>query len=368
MEQAQIEADLFGPEYVVKVYNPKFNVWGFLVIDNTMRGPGKGGIRMTPTVTEGEVFRLARAMTYKNALADIPFGGAKSGIQFDPKAHTKAEKKELITWFAHLLKPFIPKLYIAGPDINTTEKEMQWFVTALGDRKAATGKPSWLGGLPHELGSTGFGVAESAKTALKFRGIEVRGATAAIEGYGNVGTFAHKFLEGAGAKVVAVSDSKGGIYLDAGLPYKELMKVKAKTGSVVNFPGGKKIDGKAIFELAVDVLIPCAQPDVINKENVDKVKAKIIVEGANIPMREEFEEALWERGVLVIPDIAANSGGVISSYAEYKGYGKERMFKMVKEKVLNATTLVLERSQRTKKSPRRAALAIAAERVLKTGM
>ena len=367
MEQTEIEAGPFGPEYVVKVYNPKFKVWGFLVIDNTRRGPGKGGIRMTPTVSEVEVSRLARAMTYKNALADIPFGGAKSGIQFDPKTHTGAEKKEIIKWFARALKPFIPKLYIAGPDINTTEKEMSWIATELGDRKAATGKPSWLGGLPHELGSTGFGVAEAAKITLEFKKIPVKGATVAIEGYGNVGTFAHKFLEEAGARIVAVSDSKGGIYIPVGLPYKELMKVKAKTGSVVNFSGGRKIDGKAIFELAADVLIPAAQPDVINKENIDKVKAKIIVEGANIPIRGEFEEALWKREVLVVPDIIANAGGVISSYAEYKGYSKDRMFKMVKEKVSKATREVMERAAKTKKLPRKVAMQIASERILKNG-
>ena len=204
-----MKGDTLGPSYVIQMYNPKHDVWAVTVIDNIGRGPGKGGIRMTGTVGVEEVSRLARAMTLKCAMADLPFGGAKSGIMVDPKTISKEAKREIVVWFGEQLRMYAPKYYISAPDINMAEEEMRWFVEGHGDPKAITGKPKDLGGLPHELGSTGFGVAHSAKMALEFKGIPVQGATIAIEGYGNVGVFAHKFLEEMGAKIVAVSDSRG---------------------------------------------------------------------------------------------------------------------------------------------------------------
>lgn len=353
-----------GPEYILKVYNPKFNVWGFLVIDSTILGPGKGGIRMTAGVSEEEVLRLARAMTLKNALADIPFGGAKSGIVFNPDLSGEKTKKEIIEWFAKKLKPFCPKYYIAGPDINTGEKEMEWFVGATGEKKSATGKPLRLGGLPHELGSTGFGVVQAVKVALEFLGVDIKKSAVAIEGFGNVGSFTFKFLNEMGAKIVAVSDSRGAIFNKRGLDYGKVIEVKSKTGSVANYRDARKIKNKAIFETEVDVLIPAALPDVINKENVGKIKSKIIVEAANIPIKERFERMLHKKGVLIVPDIVANSGGVISSYAEYKGYGKDKMFDLVKEKITKSARRILSAAEENKKLPRDIALEIASERIL----
>lgn len=353
-----------GPEYILKVYNPKFNVWGFLVINSTVLGPGKGGIRMTAGVTEKEVSRLARAMTLKNALADIPFGGAKAGIVFNPGLSDQKTKKEIIEWFARKLKPFCPKYYIAGPDINTGEKEMEWFVAATGDRKSATGKPIHLGGLPHELGSTGFGVSQATKVALETLGVDIKKSTVAIEGFGNVGSFAFKFLDEMGAKIVAVSDSRGAIFNKQGLDFDKVTEAKNKTGSVINYKDARKIKNKAIFEAEVDVLIPAALLDVINKENVNKIKSKIIIEAANIPAKEQFEKALHKKGILIVPDIVANSGGVISSFAEYKGYGKEKMFDLVKEKIIKSARHILDLSKQEKKFPRDIALKIASERIL----
>jgi glutamate dehydrogenase/leucine dehydrogenase len=352
------------PELTLKVYNPKLGVWGFVVVDNTKLGPGKGGIRMTASVTEEEVFHLARTMTYKNALANIPFGGAKAGIVYDPKrAKTPADKKKIIEWFGRAIKPLVPQLYIAGPDINTGEKEMGWLVGALGTKKGATGKPKRLGGLPHELGSTGLGVAEAAKIALEALKLPLAESAVAIEGFGNVGTFAAKFLTEAGAKIVAVSDSKGTVYEPNGLDYKKLMKVKKQTGSVVNYPSGQKLPGTAIFELPVTVLIPAALPDVINEHNQAKVKAKIIVEGANLPVSEAVEEKLHYRKILVIPDIIANAGGVISSYAEYKGFTADKMFSLVREKVSNNVREVIAGSQKTGLPLRQVALNLAKKKL-----
>ncbi|HEY4476828.1 MAG TPA: Glu/Leu/Phe/Val dehydrogenase [Candidatus Paceibacterota bacterium] len=356
-------SDNIGPRYVIKVRNHELGVEGILVIDNTNLGPGKGGIRMTSTVGEEEVLRLARAMTYKNALAGIPFGGAKAGITFDPKTVDSKRKKKVVEWFARELKPFLPKLYIAGPDINMTEKEMAVFVQAVGIRQVATGKPKRLGGLPHELGSTGFGVAEAVKIALAHCGLPLAGARVAIEGFGNVGIFAARFLTEAGLKIVAVSDSKGTVYNRNGLLWKELLKVKKAKGSVINFLNSEKLDNSKVFTLPVDVLIPAALPDVINVGNADQVEARVIVEGANIAVTPEAEAKLISRGVLIVPDVVANAGGVISSYAEHRGYSTDKMFKLVKQKITKSVITVLTEAKKTGQSPRVVAMAIARRRL-----
>lgn len=359
----EINFDQWGPEKIIQTYNSKIKMKGILVIDNTALGPGKGGIRMTPTVSVQEVMRLARTMTWKNALAELPFGGAKGGIIADPKSMTNEQKKAVIQAYARSLREVCPSIYVAGPDVNTNEESMKWFSEAIGSRQACTGKPAEMGGIPHELGSTGFGVAHATKIALKYLKKDVAGATVAVEGYGNVGTFAHKFLSEWGAKVVAVSDSKGVIYNEKGLKYDELMKAKESTGSVINYKNGKKLANKEIFELNVDVLIPAALPDVINESNYNNVKAKIIVEAGNIVMSEDIEGKLHKKGILVVPDFAANAGGVISSWVEYIGKDAKYMFKVVEEKITKNVGLILEQSKKENITPRDAALKIAQERV-----
>ncbi len=374
--QPEIIFDDIGPEYVIRVYDPKLKFHGVAVLDNLNLGMAKGGIRMTGTVNPVEVSRLARAMSYKNALAGLPFGGGKSGIMVDPKPLSLKQKKAIIESFARMLRPFIPKYYIAGPDINTTEREMEWFAEAHGEWESVTGKPAAYTskkggktrrGLPHELGSTGFGVALSTKVALAFKEINLKGAEITIAGYGNVGVFAHKFLQEWGAKVVAVSDSSGTIYDRAGLDYTKLLAAKTKTGSVLNYPastGTKKLSRDVIYELSCDVMIPAASPDVIHEGNVDRVKAKIIVEGANIPMKEQFEKHLHKKDVLIVPDIIANAGGVISSYAEYKGFDAKKMFKLVEEKIVPNVNEVLAFTAKGGHAPREAAIKIARQRIL----
>ncbi len=345
------------PEYVLEVSDYKTGMWGVVVIDNTARGPGKGGIRFVPDITTKEVKGLARAMTYKNALADIPYGGAKAGIRGDPK---KVDKSAFIRAFAKKLKQIVPDLYIAGPDMNVTEKEMAVFADELGFN-ACTGKPSSMSGLPHELGSTGFGVAKATETTVDFLGKELNEMTVAIEGFGNVGTFTAKFLSEKGAKIVAVSDSKGTIYNEKGLDVEELIKVKKEKKTVTNYKDGKILSTKDLFELNVEILIPGARPNVITEKNVDKIKASIIVEAANIPMEIKIEEKLVDKGKIIIPDFVANAGGVISSHAELKGYSPEEMFKLVEEKIVKNTRLALEKSNG--KNIRSAAMKIAEERI-----
>ncbi len=349
------------PETVCCVYDAKLGMEGFLVIDSTVLGPGKGGIRMTPDVTEQEVVRLARTMTWKNALAGIPFGGAKAGIRWP--GGSPGLKKQFVQSFARALKPFMPGRYIAGPDVNSGEREMRWFATAAQDRRVATGKPRSLGGLPHELGSTGFGVAHAARIAAEVAGFPLRNATVAIEGFGNVGTFAMRHLTKLGARVVAVADSRGTAYRPSGLDFATLARLKARGRSVRDYPGARSLPHDRVFSLPVDILVPAAVTDAIHKGNWRSVKAKIIVEGSNIPMRESIERKFFTHGTVVVPDFVANAGGVISSYAEHRGYDAPRMFRLVEEKVVAAAREVLTESQRRHIPPRTVAMEIARRRV-----
>ncbi len=344
-------------EKVIEIRNEKLGFVAWTVIDNTARGPGKGGIRFVPDLTREEVEDLARAMTFKNAMADLPFGGAKSGIRADPRS---PDKERIIRAFARAIASFTPGEYIAGPDMNMGEREMAWIADEIGF-DAVTGKPSEMGGLPHELGSTGFGVAWATRVAADFMGLENR--TVAIEGFGNVGTFTAKFLSEWGFRIVAVSDSSGTIYNPEGIDVGELMRVKKEKGKVTLYPEGTVMDGKALFGLDVGILIPGARPNVITEDNWRDVKAGLIVEAANIPIPEEIEERLWKEGRTIVPDFVANAGGVISSYVETIHGTERQMFGMVEEKIRRNTTAVLERSAEKGISQRKAAMEIAAERV-----
>lgn len=368
-----IQQDEFGPEYVIRVYDPATGMRGVIVIDNTALGPGKGGIRMTHDVTEEEVFRLARTMTWKNALAGIPFGGAKSGIVF-PQGTPPEEKKALVQSFARRAAPFMPKYYIGGPDVNTGEREMQWIVEATGSWRSVTGKPANLCmaafgkkgekcGIPHEFGSTGFGVAHAASVAAELAGISMKGARVSIHGFGNVGTFAYKFLTEMGAKVVAIANHEGALAAEDGFDKKQIDGMIASHASLLSYRGAQRIAPEKFWSVPVDIMIPASVTDVIHKGNKAKIRAKIIIEGGNIPMQESVERELWKKGIVIVPDFVANAGGVISSYAEYRGYNPKRMFELVEKKIAAATRAVLGKALRTKKDPRAVAQEIAEERV-----
>jgi glutamate dehydrogenase (NAD(P)+) len=215
---------------VFEVYDPKTGWKGVLVIDNTALGPGKGGIRMTSSVSVEEVFLLARTMTWKCALAEVSFGGAKAGIIVDPKTISKQVKKKLIQSFSKAVKPLCPRMYIAAPDVGTGEVEMKWFAEANGSLKSCTGKPADMCvkprvkcGIPHEYGSVGFGVAHATMVALEHLGLEKDYLTVALEGFGNVGSFTGRYLSEAGVNLVAVSDSRGYIYNQEGLDFDDYL-------------------------------------------------------------------------------------------------------------------------------------------------
>ncbi len=360
-----VEYDGYGPEKIIQVYNPKVGLRGFLVIDNTALGPGKGGIRMTSTVTVDEVAKLARAMTWKCALAELPFGGAKSGIQCDSDMPSKERKAELMKAFAERVETFVPEKYVAAPDMNVGEDEMRIFSETVGTKKACTGKPKDMGGLPHELGSTGFGVFHATKVAAEHTGMDLADASVAIEGFGNVGSFVGKFLSEEGARLAGISDIKGLMYSKDGLEYDGLMDAVKKTGSVTGYKGkAEKMERHSIIGLDVDILVTAAVPDLVKMHEVPQVKAKIISQGSNIPMTREVEERLADAGKLVVPDFVANAGGVISSYVEFIEGTEKEMFEMIEKKITENTKYVLEHA-RDRGYTRRAAMSIAKDRLLK---
>ena len=302
-----------------KVFN------GYRVQHNNARGPFKGGIRYHPQVDIDEVRALSSWMTWKTATVDIPLGGAKGGIICDPKKMSVGEIERMTRRYAEEISIIIgPEKDIPAPDVNTGGKEMVWIMDTFSKLRGyncpgvITGKPQEVGGSLGRPEATSRGLVFCVREAAKRTGMNLKGATVAIQGYGNVGSFAHKLIErDFGSKVIAVTDSQGGIINEKGLKFEEVWAHKVKTGSVKNFPGSKPISNEEILELKVDVLLPCALENVITKDNAGKIKAKISGEGANGPTTFEADAILWKNGVLVLPDILANSGGVTVSYFEW---------------------------------------------------
>ncbi|MEX0668782.1 MAG: Glu/Leu/Phe/Val dehydrogenase [Candidatus Saccharimonadales bacterium] len=363
-----IKKDDLGPELVIEVYDPKIGLEGYLVIDNTNFGPGKGGIRMSDHVDRDEVCRLARAMSLKNALVDLPFGGAKGGILW-PKSRSD-DKQLLFETFIKAIRPYLGSYYVAAPDINTGEEEMGWLVDITGDKSSTTGKPVDKGGLSGKSASTGFGVAVAAEVASNNNGLELNDKSVAIDGYGTVGSYAFIELEDKGAKVVAVSDSNSGIYLEDGFDKVKLDELKNdRNRKLSEYPGSKEITHDELRTLDVDILILSSISDVITEDNYDRVKAKTIVQGANLPIAANIEEKLHDKGVDIIPDIVANAGGVIASWLEYQypNTTEDNMLEVIRQKISHSTKEVLQLCQDEDISTRKAAIRIAEEKISSGG-
>jgi glutamate dehydrogenase (NAD(P)+) len=303
---------------VVRVYT------GYRVHHNTSRGPSKGGIRYHPAVNLDEVKALAMWMTWKCAIVGIPYGGAKGGVVVDPKALSMRELEKLTRRYAAEILPLIgPDRDIPAPDVGTDEQIMAWIMdtysvnvghSALG---VVTGKPISVGGSKGRHDATSRGVMYITEATLKHQGRKVDETGVAIQGYGKVGAPAVRLLEELGCIVVAVSDVNGGVYNPEGLSWKGLAAHHADTGTVVGYPGGEAITNVELLEIDCDVLIPAALESQITEDNAGRIKAEIIVEAANGPTTPGADAILEERGVLVIPDILANSGGVTVSYFEW---------------------------------------------------
>jgi glutamate dehydrogenase (NAD(P)+) len=349
---------------------------GYRVQYNITLGPAKGGIRYHPGVSLDEVTALAAWMTWKCAVAHIPFGGGKGGVICDPTKMSKRELEALTRrYIAEIVDAIGPEKDVPAPDVNTNEQIMAWVMDTysmhVGHTSTAvvTGKPLELGGSLGRREATGRGVMIATRESAKHLGFDVNGATVAVQGFGNVGSISAQLLAEVGAKIVAVTDWKGGVYNPKGLDVQKLIEHVAQHKTVDGFPGADPLAGDKIFGLDVDVLIPAALENQITMDNAPGIKAKIVIEGANGPTTPDASKHLYDRGVFVVPDILANSAGVTTSYFEWvqDRYGyfwtEKEVNERLEAKMCEAFNAVLQTSLKYRVDMRTAAYIVAIGRV-----
>ena len=350
---------------------------GFRVQHNFSRGPAKGGLRFSTAVDLDEVRALAMWMTWKCALVDVPYGGAKGGVALEPREHSTAELERVTRRYTAEILPIIgPDVDIPAPDMGTDEQTMAWIMDTYSVSQGhtvpgvVTGKPISLGGSLGRASATSRGVAHVALMAMKARGIDPTTATAAVQGFGKVGRGAARFLAEAGVRVQAISDVDGAIWLEEGLDIARLGEHSDATGSVAGFDSSEQIDPASLLTLPVDVLVPAAVEGVLTEDNAPHVQARILVEGANGPTTQAADAILADRDVLVVPDILANAGGVIVSYFEWVQSNQAYQWResevndRLTERMTNAWHAVVEQASAKGISYREAATALAVSRVI----
>jgi glutamate dehydrogenase (NAD(P)+) len=361
----------------VQMDNGEIEVFtGYRVQYNITLGPAKGGIRYHPGVSLDEVTALAAWMTWKCAVAHIPFGGGKGGVICDPSRMSRRELEALTRrYVAEIIDAIGPEKDVPAPDINTNDQVMAWVMDTysmhVGHTETAvvTGKPVELGGSLGRREATGRGVMIATREAAKAAGFDMAGARVAIQGFGNVGSVSAQLLSELGAKIVAITDWRGGVHNAKGLDVKALEQYVEGHKTVDAFPGAERISNHEFFALDVDVLIPAAIENQITGDNVGSIRAKVVVEGANGPTTPEAHRKLHERGVLVVPDILANSGGVTASYFEWvqDRYGyfwtEKEVNERLEAKMCEAFDAVVQTSRRYKVDMRTAAYIVAIGRV-----
>jgi glutamate dehydrogenase/leucine dehydrogenase len=361
----------------IKMDNGKIGTFlGCRVQHNDARGPFKGGIRYHPNVSLDEVTALAMWMTWKCAVVDIPYGGAKGGVCCNPKEMSLGELERLTRRYTSLILDVIgPYRDVPAPDVYTDAQTMAWIMDTYSQFKGysvpecVTGKPISIGGSEGRTEATSLGVVICAREAAKVAGLRFKGATVAVQGYGNVGWNVAKIAYDMGCKVVAVSDSVGGIYCQEGLNPYAVYEYKSKTGSVVNYKGCKNITNEELLETKCDILIPAALENQITKANADKIKAKIVAEGANGPTTPEADRILNEKGIMLVPDILANSGGVTASYYEWvqnltrEHWTVEEVNRKLENKIVKAFNDVYNIAKKERSDMRTAALMLGVGRV-----
>jgi glutamate dehydrogenase (NAD(P)+) len=351
-------ADGLGPLKVIHVHEPSIGLKAVLVVDNVAKGPSIGGVRMAPDVSSEECFRLARAMTFKNAAAGLPHGGGKVVLYGDPKMD-KTKKEQLLRGLAQALRN--EESYIFAPDMGTDEECMAWIRDEIARVVAL---PREIGGIPlDEIGATGFGLSHVVDVALNYCDFELEGARLVVQGFGAVGKNVSRFLAARGAVLVAVADSSGAIHNPAGLDVNSLLALKDSGGSVTDYGDAEKLERDAVIDVECDIWIPAARPDVVNEANVHRLNTKLVVEGANIPFTPGAEKYLHEKGVLCVPDFIANAGGVICAAMEYHGASQAAALQTIEEKLRRNTEQVLEVSKREQILPREASMELAMQRV-----
>ena len=360
MEEIFRYADDLGPLKIIHIHEPSVGLRAVLVVDNVACGPSIGGVRMAPDVSTEEAFRLARAMTMKNAAAGLHHGGGKAVIFGDPKM--EPDRKELlIRAFACTVKDCLE--YIAGPDMGTDEMCMAWIQDEIG---RSVGLPREIGGIPlDEIGATGFGLSHAVDVVLDYCDFELQGARVVVQGFGSVGRHAARFLTKQGALLIGAADSRGAVHDPDGLSVAALVELKEQGKSVVDLPGAAKLAQDAVIDMECDIWIPAARPDVIHTDNVQRLRTKLIVQGANIPFTEDAEKVLFEHGVIVVPDFIANAGGVICAAVEYQGETQSVAFQVIEEKIRANTRQVMEEAKAGKIMPRQAAVELSVRRVKK---
>ena len=356
--------------------------YGYRVQHNQSRGPFKGGLRFHKDVDMEHFVALGEIMTWKTSLLDLPFGGAKGGINCNPHELSPGELETLTKRYAQRISMLIgPDRDIPAPDMGSGPREMAWIVDALSHNDgfnpaAVTGKPVELGGAHGRLEATGHGAALLACLALEEEGHDVTDTTVAIQGVGNVGTYAAKTLAQNGAKLVAISDSECGIFnadgLDVDKVLDQINKHKKEGGSLKELSGDfEAIDNEELLELEVNVLMPAAVGGVINEKNVEKIKADLVVEAANMPVTCDADSCLHERGVSIIPDILANAGGVTASYLEWVQnrqryqWGADENIQELQKRMKAAWKVVRDRAKEEDLNYRQAAYLVAVERIVK---
>ncbi len=311
--------------FPVKMDNGTTRVFtGFRVQHNLARGPAKGGLRYSPKTDIDEVRALAMWMTWKCALLGLPYGGAKGGVLCDPNAMSQGELERLTRRYTTEIDLLIgPESDIPAPDMGTNAQTMAWIMDTYSMHRGhtypavVTGKPVSIGGSEGRLDATGRGIVIMAREAARRMGMELEGATIAVQGFGNVGSVAARIFHEHGAKVVAVCDALGGLYNPEGLDIPSLLECSRRDGTLTTHPGGKKINSEELLELDVDILVPAALENQITSANANRVKARLIVEGANGPVTPAADQILDDRGIVLVPDILANAGGVVVSYFEW---------------------------------------------------
>jgi glutamate dehydrogenase (NAD(P)+) len=351
---------------------------GYRVQHNTSRGPGKGGVRFHQDVTLSEVMALSAWMTVKNAAVNVPYGGAKGGIRVDPKTLSAGELQRVTRRYTSEINIIIgPNKDIPAPDVNTNEKVMAWMMDTYSMNQGSTatgvvtGKPISLGGSLGRHEATGRGVFVVGCEAAARRGLDIKGAKVAVQGFGNVGGIAARLFAEAGAKVVAVQDHAATVVRDSGIDVNALQAYVAQNGSVAGFGGAETIKDRSLFwETDCDILIPAALEQQITEANAHKIRASIILEGANGPTTPKADDILHDKGVLIVPDVIANAGGVTVSYFEWvqdfssffwtEDEINQRLTRIMRE----AFTAVWQLAEEKKVSLRTAAFIVACTRVL----
>ena len=367
--ELRVEVPVHMDDGTLKVFE------GFRVQHNGVRGPAKGGIRYHPAVNIDEVRALAEAMTWKTAVVNVPFGGAKGGVNCDPSKMSQKELERLTRRYTSRIQILLgPYRDIPAPDLNTNAQIMTWVFDEYGKSHGytpacVTGKPVELGGSQGREQATGRGVSLMVREVSRDVCLQLKNLRVAVQGFGNVGSNAAQLISALGCRIVAVSDSRGGVHNPAGINVRDLLLHSKASGSVVGFPGTEAITSAEVLEVDCDVLIPAALECVLNSENAYRVRAKVVVEGANLPTTPAADAIFEKRGITVVPDILANAGGVTCSYFEWAQnlqqifWDEDYVNKELEKYMVRAYQSVAERAKKEKTSLRTAAYCIAVERV-----